>query len=41
MSRMNGNSINPIPAYQKSLMDSLNEFLGSVDRGIRNIYGVP
>ena len=39
--KLNGNSINPVPAYQKSLMDSLNEFLGSVDRGIRGIYGVP
>jgi hypothetical protein len=39
--KLNGNSINPIPAYQKSLMDSLNEFVGSVDRGIRSIYGVP
>jgi hypothetical protein len=36
--KLNGNSINPIPAYQKSLMDSIEQFIGEMDRGIRNIY---
>jgi hypothetical protein len=36
--RLNGNSINPIPAYSQGVMDSINQWLGEVDRGIRRIY---
>ncbi len=36
--KLNGNSINPIPAYKKSMMDSIEGFFGEMDRGIRNIY---
>ena len=36
--RLNGNSINPIPAYQQSLTETISDWLNSVDRGIRGIY---
>lgn len=39
--KLNGNSVNPIPAYKKGLMDSLNDFAGTIERGVKGIYGAP
>ncbi len=39
--KLNGNSINPIPAYGSGLAGALESFWGEMDRGIRNLYGAP
>jgi hypothetical protein len=39
--KLNGNSINPVPAYKQSITDSITDFFNSIERGIRGIYGAP
>ena len=39
--KLNGNSINPVPAYKKSLLDSIEDLGRSWERGFRNLAGMP
>jgi hypothetical protein len=39
--KLNNDSINPITAYTDSIKRDFEEIVGTIDRGIRNLYGLP
>jgi hypothetical protein len=39
--RLNNDSVNPITAYSTSIRQQIEEIVGTIDRGIRNLYGLP
>lgn len=39
--KLNNNSVNPITAYVNSIKQDVEAIVGTIDRGIRNLYGLP
>jgi hypothetical protein len=39
--KLNNNSVNPATAWTESFKETIKDIVGTFDRGIRNLYGLP
>jgi hypothetical protein len=39
--KLNNDSVNPITAYSDSIKQTVEKIVGTIDRGVRNLYGLP
>ncbi len=39
--KLNNDSVNPVSAWSTSIKNQFEEIVGTIDRGVRNLYGLP